>query len=271
MVRRRSAAHLISSRAVGGAEKVVKALCDGATAHGWEGVVVNPFEDSSVAEEFREFFGPAPYFRRDTHSSVQLLSARGWVKSTLQGLDPAIVHVHNYPATILAATMARAEGPAWLLTHHHGPLFDIQHRRARGAVDRWATRRMGTAVAMSGEVREYLVGRCGIPEKNAILIYNGWGGQPLPRSSESHPPAVVCVANFRPQKGHDVLVRAFSEVARRVPGARLALVGGGAGEADVEGAGCGPWPGWFGGLLRRRPGRLAVLGDGRRFRPGVVV
>jgi glycosyltransferase involved in cell wall biosynthesis len=227
-------AHLISSRAVGGAEKVMKALCSGATAHGWEAVVVNPFEDSSVADEFREFFGTVPYFARDTHSSVQLLSSRGWARSTLRGLEPAVVHVHNSPAAILAATMAQSRGPSWLLTHHHGPLFDLQGRPARAAVDRWATRRLGHAVAVSSEVREYLIGRCGIPEKDATLIYNGWGGQPLPRTGESHPPTVVCVAGFRREKGHEVLVRAFAEVARRVPRARLALLGGGVLEPEVR-------------------------------------
>ena len=61
--------------------------------------------------------------------------------------------------------MARARGTSWLLTHHHGPLFDRQGRPARAAVDRWATRRMGHVVAVSSEVRAYLVGRCGIPDK----------------------------------------------------------------------------------------------------------
>jgi glycosyltransferase involved in cell wall biosynthesis len=213
---------------------VAKALCTAATNHGWEAVVVNPFEDSSVGEEFRAFFSTVPYFRRDTHSSVQLLSARAWAMSTLQRLAPTIVHVHNSPATILAATMARANGPTWLVTHHHGALFELQGRPTRAAVDRWATRRLGHAVAVSSEVRAYLVGRCGIPERDATLILNGWGGQPRPRSTENHPPTVVCVAGFRREKGHEVLVRAFSEVARRVPGARLALVGGGVLEPELR-------------------------------------
>ncbi|MDQ3632373.1 MAG: glycosyltransferase [Actinomycetota bacterium] len=44
----------------------------------------------------------------------------------------------------------------------------------------------------------------------------------------------MCVANFRAQKRHDLLLEAFSVVRRSVPSARLVLVGSGPLEAEVR-------------------------------------
>ncbi|GDY30379.1 glycosyltransferase family 4 protein [Gandjariella thermophila] len=68
-------------------------------------------------------------------------------------------------------------------------------------------------------------------------------------------PVVVCVSRLVPRKGQDVLVRALPEIRRRVPGAKLLLVGGGpardrlrrlAAESGVDDhvvlTGSVPWP-----------------------------
>jgi phosphatidylinositol alpha-1,6-mannosyltransferase len=47
-------------------------------------------------------------------------------------------------------------------------------------------------------------------------------------------PVVVCVSRLMPRKGQDVLVRAWPEVQRRVPGAALLLVGGGPARSRIE-------------------------------------
>jgi phosphatidyl-myo-inositol dimannoside synthase len=47
-------------------------------------------------------------------------------------------------------------------------------------------------------------------------------------------PVVVCVSRLMPRKGQDMLVRAWPEVQRRVPGAALLLVGGGPARSRIE-------------------------------------
>jgi phosphatidylinositol alpha-1,6-mannosyltransferase len=47
-------------------------------------------------------------------------------------------------------------------------------------------------------------------------------------------PVVVCVSRLMPRKGQDVLVRAWPEVQRRVPGAALLLVGGGPARSRIK-------------------------------------
>ena len=228
-------AHLISSKSgIGGAEKVVAALCRGAGVYGWQAVIVNPFAAAPDTEEFRALYGAVPYYQRVTQRRRQLFGGRVWTISMLRDLAPRIVHVHLYHATVLAATMTPPSGARWLLTHHYGPLLELQGRTASAQIDRRATRRLGRTVAVSESVRDYLIRRCGVDEQAATLIYNGWSGQPQPSTTSGSRHTVVCVANFRREKGHEILVRAFAEVARGIPTARLVLVGSGPLEARIR-------------------------------------
>ncbi|MFG2953257.1 glycosyltransferase [Streptomyces sp. NPDC048291] len=59
----------------------------------------------------------------------------------------------------------------------------------------------------------------------SALVSPGSPADPGERSARA--PLVVCVGRLCRQKGQDVLLRAWPEVLRRVPGARLALVGDG--------------------------------------------
>ncbi|MCX5199019.1 glycosyltransferase [Streptomyces sp. NBC_00249] len=52
-------------------------------------------------------------------------------------------------------------------------------------------------------------------------------GLPLPAALRGDGPLAVCVGRLCPQKGQDILLRAWPEVLGTVPGARLALVGDG--------------------------------------------
>ncbi|HTR69903.1 MAG TPA: glycosyltransferase family 4 protein [Mycobacteriales bacterium] len=47
-------------------------------------------------------------------------------------------------------------------------------------------------------------------------------------------PVVVCVSRLMPRKGQDMLIRAWPEISRRVPGAALVLVGGGPSRHRLE-------------------------------------
>jgi glycosyltransferase involved in cell wall biosynthesis len=229
------AVHLISSKeGAGGAEKVVAAIGRSAQAHGWRATIVNPFSHTENSEMLRALYWPVPYYQRVTRYGAQLPATRAWTSSLLTNLAPRVVHIHLRHATALAATMRRPPGTVWLLTHHYGSILDHQGRTMASALDRWACRRIGRAVAVSEAVREYLVVRCGLEGDKVSVVPNGWGGQAQQTTLAAAPPTVVCVANFRPEKGHEVLVQAFSKVTRRVADARLVLVGSGPTEANVR-------------------------------------
>lgn len=56
---------------------------------------------------------------------------------------------------------------------------------------------------------------------------NGEAAAELPPGLLAGDPLIGCVANLRPVKGQDVLVRAFASIAGELPGARLVLIGEG--------------------------------------------
>jgi glycosyltransferase involved in cell wall biosynthesis len=100
-------------------------------------------------------------------------------------------------------------------------------------VDRLVGRRYDAVVAVSEATRRLLADRYGYPERKLWTIPNGWFGDPRPRNpSSGH--RIICVANFRPQKGHDVLLAAFAKVLDSVPDAELVLVGEGPLRSDLE-------------------------------------
>ncbi len=226
--------HLISSKAgAGGAERVVAALARGAGRRGWQAAVVNPFALDAGTGYFEELYAPAPYFQRQTRGYGAVLAARQWtasgcpswrrawstfISTTRPCWQPPCVPP-PVPAGCLPTTTApfltnRAAVPegSWTAGPPAGSAGPSPCRQ------RWATT-WSDGVVWPGEV---------------TVVRNGWSGRPQPAALLASPPTVVCVANFRPEKRHDVLVKAFGEVLRAVPTARLLLAGTGPLEAEVR-------------------------------------
>jgi glycosyltransferase involved in cell wall biosynthesis len=65
------------------------------------------------------------------------------------------------------------------------------------------------------------------------MIANGWGGNPHPRK-QSPGKRIICVANLRPEKRHDLLIQAFASAVRQHPDAELILVGDGPLRTQLE-------------------------------------
>lgn len=71
------------------------------------------------------------------------------------------------------------------------------------------------------------------PRARVTAVLNGTS--PVPETSAERPipePYLISVAGFVKKKGHDVLLQAFEEVARRFPRLKLVLIGGNGPERD---------------------------------------
>jgi glycosyltransferase involved in cell wall biosynthesis len=139
---------------------------------------------------------------------------------------PDTIHVHLFHALALVASLPRPIGARLILTHHHGSRYVDERQRGREIIDRTCGRRFDAVVAVSEATRRLLLERYRYPVERVHTIVNGWSGTPLPKKKITAQ-RVICVANFRAQKGHDVLLEAFSQVALKVPEAELVLVGDG--------------------------------------------
>jgi len=228
-------AHVISSpRGIGGAERVVAALSGMSAARGWETSVLNPFAAEASSGDLGELFSGAAYQERMTTRLIDLPRARSWLYECILERRPDILHIHLFHALALVATLPASCAPVRVVTHHHGDIFQAQGRAFAEWVDRWSGRRMDRVVAVSGAVKGFLVDHYGYPDGKLTIIRNGWSGIPAEGVPKAEQPTVICVANFRREKAHDVLLHAFKGIRSRITDAQLLLVGQGPLESQLR-------------------------------------
>jgi glycosyltransferase involved in cell wall biosynthesis len=224
-------AHVISTPAgIGGAERVLQALAEGGAARGWTLLVLNPFakdpEEAELAAVRAEYRG-----RKGAHW-WNLPGLRRWLRAELEAFQPDLVHVHLFHAAVLYASVQ--SDCRSLLTQHHIGVFDNRTKVIERSLDRWAGRHFDRVVAVSEWGERRLVEDYGYPASLVSHIRNGWSGAPRARAPREVPTA-VCVANLRPEKGHDTLLLAFARVLSIIPAARLRVVGDGKLRGRLEG------------------------------------
>jgi glycosyltransferase involved in cell wall biosynthesis len=121
-----------------------------------------------------------------------------------------------------------------------------------GLLDEWMDRVVmatsGRIVANSERAVEVLTGGLGVKQEKCCAIHNGLdleefdrsigkdiGFSGLPSSVDPERPAICAVANLRPVKRLDVLIRAFVRVTAKSLGCSLWLVGDGPSRKMLEG------------------------------------
>ena len=229
-------AHVISAPGgLGGAERVMSWIVNAGEERGFRQIVLNPFASSRDRGELAAVCS-APVLARTTEHIPQLPAARRWLARELDRFEPDVVQVFLPYAGALAASLRRRPGRRLVFSHQHGDHFVVNGSRAWAVIDRLAGRRYDRVVACSAYVERFLVERYRYPPESVTRITNGWEGSPRAGTGLAERPMVICVANFRAQKEHDVLLRAFAQVRERVGDAQLVLVGGGGGRSEVEAA-----------------------------------
>ena len=226
-------AHVISTPFdLGGAERVVLALLEDGTQ---DQILLNPFTTDENGSALALQAGKR-YRGKRCASLLQVPSMRRWLQRSIEELAPDIVHAHLFHASVAVASLRNGGRYRSVLTHHHGAMFDILGRRRDRYLDVLSGKRFDAVVAVSESVRDHLVHSYGYDPDRVHVIHNGWRGEPKPHRGSLPSPTVVCVANFRSEKGHRYLIEAFSGVRAHVPNARLVLAGSGPLEAEIRGA-----------------------------------
>ena len=216
----------IEGTKMGGAARVMVALLDGGRERGWDQLVLNPY--ASVDRGIANQCGGVPYETLTPHSVTAFPRARRWLRRRLDEFAPQVVHVHLLHAMVTVASLRRSPATATVLTYHHHLHLQSQGRGVGARIDRTAGRRYDKVVAVADAGERFLVSKYGYDPARVTCIPNGWSGNPIAEPRKADVPTIVCVANFRAQKRHDVLLDAFAEVVERVPAARLQLAGDGA-------------------------------------------
>jgi glycosyltransferase involved in cell wall biosynthesis len=226
-------AHILDSLEIGGAEKLVVTLAEIQRRHGHQ-VQVHCLVRKGPLEKTLAELG-VPLYPTDATGLVR--SARALYKSFRQ-TRPDVVHAHNRTATIYASIGARAaDVPAIVSTRHGLPQYE---QAQSGEVKFWLTARLGMRiVGVSEKAREGLVQfPLSIPGLVDVII-NG----AAPGEEKADAPRLtvkdgefwfIHVARLNEVKDQPTLIRAFAEVYKSAPHARLVIVGDGPKRGEVE-------------------------------------
>lgn len=218
---------VISTReGLGGAERILAALLHRGQEEGWDQRVLNPFAATSAGSALAGLVPGIAYEAFPATRLRDLPRVRRWLLGQLNEADPDLVHVHLFHGLVLTGSLPRGRYRR-LLTHHHGDFLRSQGRLAEAALDRHMGRRFDRVVAVSDAARTFLINEYGYAPEKVLTIRNGWVGPPREETMQADEPTIVCVANLRPEKGHGILLQAFSGVIKDIPDAQLVLIGDG--------------------------------------------
>ena len=96
--------------------------------------------------------------------------------------------------------------------------------------ERWLWPCADHLLCNSATIREFLISRYSLPPERVTVVHNGVDTkffQPNPNGRPEGPPVLLSVARLVPDKDHDTLLQAFSQLSRYHKGAELWLVGNG--------------------------------------------
>jgi len=148
-------------------------------------------------------------------------------------LESDVVSVNVQRAVRIGAPAARAAGIR-AVVERRGLLFPLKP----SAYNRFVYRRLVSRVIANCEaIAADLVGTGLLPRERITVIPNGidvgrvqsGGGRGFRLLSDIGPdvPVVAVVGRLVPDKGHSVAIRAFAELLKKLPGARLVIAGSG--------------------------------------------
>lgn len=227
---------------VGGVQAVVRRLASHLRERGHDVVTAWLEPNPNLAADEEAYDLPRLRRRRGIptpRSSLRALRALLALRRALARHRPDVVNVHYVTCEAIYFLLLRPLYRYKLVFSVHGSDLLRPTRWDERLLPRILPRADGvTAVSLPTAAR--VRGCRGVDPARLRVIPNGidfdfWSTAPSPRLAIADRPAnVLAVGRLLPVKGHDVLLRAFAGVLRRVPRARLVIIGDGPSLPDLQ-------------------------------------
>lgn len=224
--------HIITSLAVGGAQRHLLRLIEG-LSEDYECHLIY-FKDDDLLEEFKEV--------ADSVTKVQMDGVFGFlrmpslVRQVARG-DYSFVHTHLLKADCWGMVASKIAGVDCVISSKHNAEAALQNVFVR-IIHSWISRANRRIIALSSAVAEYMIQHGGVSGPRLIVIH--YGIDELPKHTHApgvslirkelgvpaRAPIAVCVARIDPQKNHQLLIQAWDRVVMSHPNAYLIIIGG---------------------------------------------
>lgn len=234
MARRPDVLHVQKVSGISGSEKHLLGLLPDLRDHGWDARMLVLHEGEPGAAEFAglllERGVPVEGVRmsRDLDPAAAARFARALLR-----LRPRILHTHLVHADFYGQTLGALLRVPLRISTKHG-FDDFRHVRAFALADRTIARFAHHHIAISDGLARYLSAVEGFDTSAFEVIRYGIHPGAEPPPYPDGPPRLLCVGRLIPVKGHSVLLHAFAEAHRQVPGLTLDLAGAGKAEPELR-------------------------------------
>jgi glycosyltransferase involved in cell wall biosynthesis len=160
-------------------------------------------------------------------------AATAAVRAALDAVRPDLVTGQNIAVDLAVRPALREHRVPYLVWKH-----TYGHIGYRGMRERLVEAVTGSLVTRYGAVCHtqvrYLVDELGLPPQKISVVPNAVPVPEAAPAAPTGPPTVLMVAAMRADKGHALVLDAWSAVLAAVPGARLQLAGDGPCRSDLE-------------------------------------
>jgi glycosyltransferase involved in cell wall biosynthesis len=227
----RTVLHLSSTSGPGGAEMIVKRLASSLDPTRFRSVVclfrAGWLYDASLGAEL-----PASIIQMN--GAFDTRWARAFA-ALVRNERVEVIHAHEFTANTYGSLMGKILGVPVVATVH-GKSYFVEQVKRRVAY-RFVSR-VSRMVAVSEDLKQFIVRRVGVAEHRVNVVYNGVdvaGSPPVDQVSairedlrlDGYDHVIGTVGSLYPVKGHIHLIKALPEILRTCPKTLLLLVGQG--------------------------------------------
>jgi glycosyltransferase involved in cell wall biosynthesis len=214
--------HMVDSLEIGGAERMAVNLVNSLPRDRFTVHLCTTRGEGPLAVEVKPDIRRLRLNRKWRFDPLALLRLIRYLRSN------HILIIHAHSSTLFLARLAAATVPkARVLWHDH---YGRSMPSARSTLlYLLATQRIAGVISVNAKLAEWARTRLRLPAAIVWQLNNFAVRTQRPKPLSTLPGheglRVVCVANFKPEKGHRDLLRAIAIVRQRVPHVRLLLVG----------------------------------------------
>lgn len=229
-------AFVLQGLGAGGSEHIVSQLCNHFAGRGWT-VTLLAFEDKAARPYYQHDhavriipLGMKPERRGFVAAARAMRTRQRLLRKAFEVVKPDLVVSFLTRTNILSVLAARGLGLPVIVSERNNPALQ-KVGAIWGALRRWTYPRAAGLVTMTSGAMRYFHG---FAPANTWVIPNPASLPERPAERLSDGRTIGAVGRLVPQKGFDLLLAAFAQVARAAPGWRLVIWGEGPDRAALE-------------------------------------